>query len=179
MSAVSRLSYISEFISPTVRVIIDGLPFTSEGYSRAKNILISKYGKSSEVAYVRIQNIMSLPYINSVNLYKIHEFKQKLLGSLQALETIGKPQEINGYLRLTLDNLQRIRTDLVKMNNGWQEWKFPQLVEIFESWTRRTPITLRENIIQKSFKANQFKVECIYCDQSVHKSADCEQLKSV
>ena len=44
-----------------VGIIIDGLPFTSEGYTKAKNILISKYGKSSKVANVHIQNKMSLP----------------------------------------------------------------------------------------------------------------------
>ena len=38
---------------------------------------------------------------------------------------------------------------------------------------------MRENKFQKSFKANQFKVECFYCDQSDHKSADCEKVKSV
>ena len=122
---------------------------------------------------------MSLLHINSVNLYKIHEFTEKLLGSVHALETMGKLKETNGYLRLTLDKLQGIRADLVRMDNGWQEWKFPQLVDALESWTRRNPITLRENKIDKSFKSNQFKVECVYCDQSDHKSAGCEKVKSV
>ena len=44
-----------------IEIIIDGLPFTSEGYTKAKNIFISKYGKSSKVANVHIQNKMSLP----------------------------------------------------------------------------------------------------------------------
>ena len=58
--AVSKLSFLKVLISPKARVIIDGLSFTNEGYTRAKNILISKYGKSSEVANAYIQNIMSL-----------------------------------------------------------------------------------------------------------------------
>ena len=65
------------------------------------------------------------------------------------------------------------------MDNGWQKWKFPQLVETLESWTLRNLITLRENKIDKSFKVNQFKVECIYCDQSDHKPADFGKVKSV
>ena len=44
---------------------------------------VCKYGKSSEVANAHIQNILSLPHINSVNLYKIHEFTEKLLGSIE------------------------------------------------------------------------------------------------
>ena len=82
----------------------------------------------------------------------------------QALEAIGKLKEINGSVRLTLGKLNGMRTELVRMDNGWQQWKFPQLVEALQSWTRRNPITSRDNEIQKSFKANKFKVECVYCD---------------
>ena len=35
----SKLSYLKQFLEPKVRSIIDGLPFTSEGYNRAKSIL--------------------------------------------------------------------------------------------------------------------------------------------
>ena len=72
---------------------------------------------------------------------------------------MGKLKEINGYVKLTLDELQRIRADLVRMDKGSLEWEFLQLTEAFESWTRRNPITLTENIVQKSFNANQFKVK--------------------
>ena len=65
------------------------------------------------------------------------------------------------------------------MDKGSQEWEFSQLEEVLESWTPRNPITLIENKIQKSFKANQFKVEYVYCNQLNHKSTDCEKLKLV
>ena len=35
-------------------------------------------------------------------------------------------EKINGCVRLTLDKLQGIRADLVRMDNDWQEWKFPK-----------------------------------------------------
>lgn len=95
LSAVSKFSLLKEFILLKIRVIINGLPFTSEGSLRAKNILISKYGKLSEVNNAHIQNIILLFYINSVNLFNIHEFTQKLLRSIQARETMGKLKEIN------------------------------------------------------------------------------------
>ena len=46
---------------------------------------------------------------------------------------MGKLKEINGYVRLTLDKLQGIRADLARTDDVWQEWKFPQLVEVLES----------------------------------------------
>jgi len=125
---VSKFSYLKELVIPRVRTAIDGLPFTSEGYTRAKNILESKYGKPSEVCNAHVQSIMSLPHISSSSPYKIHEFSLKLQSSVQALETMGKLREINGYVRLTIDKLQGIRADLVRTDDSWKEWKFPQLV---------------------------------------------------
>ena len=40
LSPVSKSSYLKELVSPKVRSFIDGLPFTTEGYTRAKNTLV-------------------------------------------------------------------------------------------------------------------------------------------
>ena len=41
---VNNFSYLKELLIPRVRKLIDGLPITSEGYSRAKSILLGKFG---------------------------------------------------------------------------------------------------------------------------------------
>ena len=40
-------------MDPRLRQGIDGLPFTSEGYERAKNILQTNYGQTSEIINAR------------------------------------------------------------------------------------------------------------------------------
>jgi hypothetical protein len=47
MALITKLSYLKEFVEPKVRKSIDGLPFTVEGYNRAKSILEERYGKES------------------------------------------------------------------------------------------------------------------------------------
>ena len=89
LAPVLKFSYLIGLVSPKVRSLIDGLPFTTEGYTKAKNILVKKYGKHSEVANAHVQNIMSFPHINNSNPCKIHEFSEKLLSSVQALESMG------------------------------------------------------------------------------------------
>ena len=42
---------------------------------------------------------------------------------------MGKKKDIRGYVTLTREKLQGIRADLVKLDDNWQEWRFPQLVE--------------------------------------------------
>ena len=62
---VTKFNFLKEMLKPKLRVLVDGLPFITEGYERAKNILKSKYGKDSEVANAHIQSRVSLPTITS------------------------------------------------------------------------------------------------------------------
>ena len=62
--AVTKFAYLKDLLEPKVRAGIDGLPFSSEGYERAKNILMNKYGKTSEIVNAYVQNIMGLPVIS-------------------------------------------------------------------------------------------------------------------
>lgn len=111
---VAKFSYLKELLVPRVRTTIDGLPFTSEGYTRAKNIQKTKYGRPSEVANAHVQSIMGLPVITGTNPARICEFYEKLVTNIQTLESMGKEKEIRGYVRLTLDKLPGIRADPVR-----------------------------------------------------------------
>ena len=72
---------------------IDGIPFSPEGYERAKNILKANYGNTSEIFNAYVENILALPTISGTNAVKIHDFYQKLLYTVQSLETLGKMSE--------------------------------------------------------------------------------------
>ena len=188
ISNVSKFSYLKELLDSKVRLLIDGLPFTSEGYERAKNILQTKYGKTSEIVTAHVKGIMDLPAINGSNAAKIHEFYQKLLTHVQAMETMGKLKTINGYVRLLIDRLPGIRSDLVRDDDQWHAWEFPQLVEAIRRWTERNPIpeegkehstphrrferTLQTD--QKPWKSNS----CAYCDSERHKPINCQRVTS-
>jgi len=75
-----------------------------------------------------------LPVITGTNPGKICDFYEKLVTNIQTLESMGKEKEIRGYVRLTLDKLPGIRADLVRLDDEWQEWGFPQLVEALRKW---------------------------------------------
>ena len=72
---------------------------------------------------------MVLSVITETNPTRINEFYEKLVTNIQTLESMGKEKDIyRGYVRLTLDKLPGIRADLVRLDDNWQEWRFPQLV---------------------------------------------------
>ena len=96
IDSVTKFSNLKELLLPKVRANIEGLPFTTEGYERAKQILKSTYGKSSEIINAYVQNVTALPVIKGGSPSKIHDFYGKLVISVQALEPMRKLGEING-----------------------------------------------------------------------------------
>ena len=99
LPSVTKFAYLKELVLPKVRADIDGLPFTTKGYERAKNILKSEYGKTSEIINVYVNNIMSLPTIPNENPKEVNEFYKKLLYNVQSLETLRKLREVSGNVR--------------------------------------------------------------------------------
>ena len=76
-----------------MRKEIDGLPFTSEGYERAKNIPQTNYGQTSEIIHAYAENIQVLPVISGTHPSKIHDFFETILYNVQSLETLGKTSD--------------------------------------------------------------------------------------
>ena len=139
MSPTTKFSYLNELLEPKGRTTIEGFPFTTKGYKRAKNTLTTKYGKESKIVNAHLTNTMSLPVIYGSNPNKILEFYETLSPNLQALETMGRIKEVNGYVRTTLDKLDGIRGDLVRTDDNRQDWEFPDLLEELRKWTKRDP----------------------------------------
>ncbi len=186
VSQVTKFSYLKELVEPKVRSCIDGLPFNSEGYERAKNILETKYGKNSEVINAHVQNIINLPTIQGTKPAKIHAFYETLLTSVQSLETLGKLKEVSGYVRMTIDKLEGIRNDLVRTDDDWQGWKYPELIEALRKWTVRNPVKSEDNHPDKHNKSKNFQTRqeskprvCVYCDDANHRSAECKKVVTV
>ena len=137
---VTKFAYLREVLDANVKKTVEALPFTSEGYTRAKTILEEKYGKRCEIIKAYTKQILELPVIPNVNIKKIHEFYDTLMYAEQSLETMGGLQQVNGNVALTLEKLPGIRGDLTRVDSDWENWDFVKLVEALHRWTRRNPI---------------------------------------
>ena len=171
-----------------IRATIDDLPFNSEGYSRAKNILKTKFGKESEIINAHVHNIMSLLVVHDTNPTKLLELYDRLSPNLQALETMGKIREVNGYVRMTLDKLEGIRGDLVRTDDGWQEWDFPQLLEALQKCEKKPiqeklpPYKPTKPVMKtKSYQVHQQETRrpCVYCESTNHQSVSCDRVTTI
>ena len=134
----------------------------------------------------------SLPSIGGTNSSKIHEFYEKLVNSVQSLETLGKLKEVNGYARNTLDKLEGIRGDLVRTDDEWHNcMEFPQLIEALRKWMERNSAIVDEKKHEKDppekskqGKSYQTKQEwksrcCVYCESANHKSSKCDKVTDI
>ena len=123
---------------------MEALPYTPEGYNRAKAILLGRYGKESEIIKAYVKEILELPHIPTANLIRIHEFSEKLINNVQSLQTLKKLSQVDGAVTMTLDKLPAIRGDLVCIDINWEKWNFCQLSEVLRLWTRRNPVIKKE-----------------------------------
>ena len=55
---LTKFSYLKELVEVKVRNLIDGLPFTEEGYDKAKTLLEKRFARTSEVVGVYMRNIL-------------------------------------------------------------------------------------------------------------------------
>ena len=141
--------------------------------------------------------MMSVMAIRGTNPTKILEYYDTLSPNLQALEIMGKIMKVNGYVTMTLDKLEGIRRDLVRSDDGWQEWDFPQLLEALRKWTiRNPPKHSEEKPIQKKLpiykpmkpvmKTRSSQVHhqetrrsCVNCENGNHQSVDCDRITTM
>ena len=189
---VTKFAYLKELVEPKVKTDIDGLPLTSEGYERAKNILKSEYGKTSEIVNVYVQNILGLPVVTTALPREVNRFYKTLLHNVQSLETLGKIERVNGMTRSVLDKLEAIKGDLVRGHEDWQEWDLPRLVIALKKWKDVNPCdeensgTMKDDPPSKReknkfplFQTDARKRPCVYCDNSTHASRDCTRVPTL
>ena len=188
MAAISKFSYLKEFVDSKVRKTIDGLPFTADGYERAKAILCERYGNASKVEKAYVKDILDLPKISGNQPRKIHQFYERLSYDVQSLETMGKLSQVNGNVALTIDKLSGIRGDLVRNDENWQTWDFLKLCDALKLWTRRNPVESnsgdppkRDRSPSRVYNTRQQEAKaraCVYCEDVSHKSSDCPRVTS-
>ena len=187
LASIAKFSYLKELLGDNVKREVDSLPFTPEGYNRAKAILTEKYGKESEIVKAYVKEILSLTHISSADPKRIAEFSDKLTYCVRSLESLKKLDEVKGLTTMTLDKLPAIRGDLVRSDNEWENWNLEQLAEALRLWIRRNPADhSREEEHPKKRRERVFMTNrgdkprgCVYCESSEHKGVECTKFTTV
>ena len=129
---VTKFSYLKELLVLKVRNLIDGLPFTAEGYHKAKDLLARRYGKTGEVVGTYVRSMLELPTIKERDAKKIQEFYEVLLFNVESLRTLESLNKLDAAVRFTFDKLGVIKNELAMIDEQWSEWSLTQFLEALE-----------------------------------------------
>lgn len=121
VDAVTKFSHLKELVEVKVRKLVDGLPFTEEGYNKAKGLLAKRYGQTSEVVGAYVRSILELPSIRERDVAKLHAFYETLLYNVESLQTVGSLGKLYAAVRFTFDKLEVIKSGLAMTNENWNE----------------------------------------------------------
>ena len=195
VAPITKFTYLRELVTPQVSRTIEALPFTAEGYNRAKSILKEKFGKDSEIIKAYTKEILELPTLTGTNPKAISDFSEKLTFCVQALQTLNKLEQVNGATLMTLDKLPGIRVDLVRTDAEWEKWDFAKLSEAIRLWTRRNPVDTKSNERDSGEQRNQKwdrsrklyqalgqdfnPKECAYCGDVSYKPSNCQKITKI
>ena len=176
--------------------LIDGLPFTPDGYQKAKDLLSRRFGKTSEVVGSYVRHILELPTIRERDVKKIHEFYEILLFNVESLQTLKSINKLDAAVRFTFDKLGVIKNELAMIDENWSEWSFVQFLEALEKWTINNPIpeSQRHKVMaisnNKREKSRAFYAKrddgnqtttrgCLFCQSPDHRAIDCDKVVSL
>lgn len=190
VALITKFTYLRELLDKKVGRTIEALPFSAEGYNRAKSILQGRFGKEHEIIKAYTKEILELPTVTSANPNKINEFSARLTYCVQALQTLGKLEQVNGAVSMTLEKLPEIRGDLVRTDPEWENWD----LEAIRLWLRRNPSDSnnaeREFIEQRNRRRERPSKlyqacgleynpkECVYCGEDGHRPIECQKINS-
>ena len=164
-----------------VRMLIDGLPFTGEGYAKARDLLQKRYRQTSEVVSAYVRAILELPTIKERDVAKTHSFYETLLFNVESLQTLDSLEKLDAAVRFTFDKLDVIKSELAMTNEKWSEWTFLEFACALERWTKNNPIKQpHESKYHGKDRDRSYFVKatgkgCLYCSDESHKAISCDK----
>ena len=134
--------------------------------------------KTSEIVNAHVQQIIELLTVYGTNLKKIYDFNEKVVCNVQVRDTIKRLREINGYVRINVDKIPKVRLSLVMLKISWKDWTFGDLVNALKLWTERNPLIFTTTLLNKNqsdHRNNKMlhtdsqrwkQQQCVYCNST-------------
>ena len=132
-----KFGYLLEMVSGKVRDKISNLKPGSIGYKTAWERLKKEYGQTRLVVNSRIDEIVNLDTVKGSSYEKVLAFYEKLSRNYDALQTLGEHTKLDGFVMCTLNKLPQVKPDLVRTDDGWEEWNMENLIDNLQKWLRR------------------------------------------
>jgi hypothetical protein len=84
-----------------------------------------------------IDEVVNLPTGRGCSYEKILAFYERLTKNYDALQTLGEHEKLDGFVMCTINKFPNVKSDLVRTDEDWEEWKMENLVDSLQKWLRR------------------------------------------
>ena len=132
-----KFGYLLEMVIPKVRERISNLKPGSLGYKLAWERLKKEFGQTKLVINAHMDEIINLTPEKGNDYDKVREFYKKLSNNFDALNTLGKADSLKEFVMTTLKKLPKVKSDLVRIDEKWEEWGMEKLIDNLQQWLKR------------------------------------------
>ena len=170
LSDEEKYGYLLELVAPKVRSRLANLKPGVLGYKTAWERLKTEFGQSKTVITAHMEEIINLPVTRGSNYERVREFYEKLSKNYDALQTLGEGEMLKGFVLSTLNKLPQVKPDLVRTDEGWEDWNMEKLIDSIQKWLKRNKAEdnykhQTETKRKERHYFSQKEPHCLFCDQ--------------
>ena len=138
ISDEEKFGYLLESVGPKERDRIANLKPGTVGYKTAWERLKKEYGQTKVVVNAHMDEIINLTPVRGSNYSKVQEFYKKLSKNFDALLTLEEGDKLHGFVLAMLNKLPRVKPDLVRVDENWEDWPMEDLIDALQRNSTRS-----------------------------------------
>ena len=202
LSAVMKMNYLVNSLEGPAYKAIEGLAITDENYEKAVEILKSRFGRSQEVIYSHMQELLKLQSHPNDNIAQIRAMYDNIVVQVRGLESLGITSENYGPLLIAVI-MTRLPEDIqlqVSRISSMSIWKINEVMNIIEKEIEAREVVKKFGVAEnkksekaikprssspagttKSFVAKEEKsrkIQCYFCKKE-HFAESCRAVTDV
>ena len=134
LSPVMKMNYLVNSLEGPAYKAIEGLAITDENYIKAVDILKIRFGRSQEVIYSHMQELLKLQSHPNVNITQIRSMYDNIVVQVRGLESLGITSENYGPLLIAVI-MTRLPEEVqlqVSRVSSMGIWKINEVMDIIE-----------------------------------------------
>ena len=171
LSDEEKYGYLLELVAPKVRDRLANLKPGTLGYKTAWDRLRTEFGQSKTVVAAHMEEIINLPVTRGLNYERVREFYERLSKNFDALQTLGEGEMLKGFALSTLNKLPKVKPDLVRTDEGWEDWNMEKLINSIQKWLKRNKPedNHKEQTEPKKRERSYFgqkQPHCLFCEKN-------------
>ena len=190
LATTMKFHYLRKVLVGRAAAVIKGLPTTEDNYVVAVDKLRKEFGDNSKLRSAHVKAIREVQSINNAqNLTRLRRFYEEISINYASLESMGYEEQVGCLVEETVMKLPRIiRYEITKEDRTWTQWRFPQFLDKLWHYLKACEEIENAEPQKPAYEHPKRSIvhattnrtaECVYCNETDHKSFECTKVFGV